>query len=319
MVERPIIQRYLSPDIWKKTKKDLTLKRLVRLINSHGGEYSLQLRENYFNIYYQGNSLAKVTPHRNGTYTAEIHERFLQPDKPDKDKDKILRKLKQYTINQTSQDARGKRKYVIFRIHPGKLYHFFQSNHLKALSSNIRAVHSGEEITFEQVLITDNPPSENFIIIDRQVADHKNKAQMDLLALKRASVDKPFHFVVIEIKLGRNPELHEKVGEQLNKYIKHIKIKEHMKDYVACYKENYQQKKELGLFDLFGPCLPNEVEIDEDEKTVEGLIVVGGYSGLADKALKNLCQKIREKRWDIKVQRMRNKIEIDNKSYCDEP
>jgi len=315
MVKRPIIQRYLSPEIWEKTKKDLTLKRLVRLINSYGGEYSLQLRENYFNIYYQGNSLAKVTPHRNGTYTAEIHERFLQPDKPDKDK--ILRKLKQYTINQTSQDARGKRKYVIFRIHPGKLYHFFQSNHLKALSSNIRAVHSGEEITFEQVLITDNPPSKNFIIIDRQIADHKNKAQMDLLALKRASLDKLFHFIVIEVKLGKNPELRGKVGEQLNKYVKHIR--EYMKDYVDCYKENYRQKKELGLFDPFDPHLPNEVDIDTDEKTVEGLIFVGGYSGLAEKARPNLCQKIKENRWNIKVQRMRNKIEIDNKSYCDEP
>ena len=309
MVERPIIQRYLSPDIWEKTKKDLTLKRLVRLINSYGGEYSLQLRENYFNIYYQGNSLAKVTPHRNGTYTAKIHEEFLQLKKSDK----ILRKLKQYSsINETSQNARGKRKYVIFRIHPGKLYHFFQSNHLKALNSNIRAVHSGEEITFEQVLITDNPPSKNFIIIDRQVADHRSKAQIDLLALKRDSVDEMFHFVVIEIKLGKNPELREKVGSQLNWYVDHIR--EYMKDYVDCYKENYRQKKELGLL---GSGLPNDIEIDKN--TVEGLIVVGGYSGLAGKALKNLCQKIREKRWDIKVQRMRNKIEIDNKSYCAEP
>lgn len=312
-----VIERYLkvrsqNPEIWKQTKEDL--KPLVGLINRYGGEYSLQLRENYFNIYYQGNSLAKVIPNKNGTYSAGIHEEFLQLDKPDK----ILRKLKQYSsINETSQNARGKRKYVIFRIHPGKLYHFFQSNHLKALSSNIRAVHSGEEITFEQVLITDNQPSEKFIIIDRQIADHKNKAQMDLLVLKRASVDKSFHFLVIEIKLGRNPELHGKVGSQLNKYVKHIR--EYMKDYVDCYKENYRQKKELGLFDPFGSCLPNEVEIDTDENTVEGLIVVGGYSGLADKALKNLCQKIREKRWDIKVQRMRNKIEIDNKSYCDEP
>jgi hypothetical protein len=306
MVERPVIQRYLSPDIWEKTKKDLTLKRLVRLINSYGGEYSLQLRENCFNIYYQGNSLAKVICNKNGTYTAEIHEEFLQLDKPDK----ILGKLKQYSsINETSP-------YVTFRIHPGKLYHFFQSRHIKALSSNIRKRGYGEEITFEQVLITDNPPTEKFIIIDRQVSDHKNKAQMDLLALKRASVDKPFHFLVIEVKLGRNPELYRKVGEQLNKYIKHIR--KCMKDYVDCYKKNYQQKKELGLFDPFDSCLPNEIEIDTDANTVEGLIVVCGYSGLAEKALRNLRQKIRENRWDVKVHQMQNKIEVDNKSYCDE-
>ena len=311
-----VIERYLkvrsqNPEMWKQTKEDL--KPLVGLINRSGGEYSLQLRENYLNIYYRGNSLAKVIPDRKGTYTARIHKEFLQLDEPDK----ILRKLKQYSsINETSQNAKDKRKYVIFRIQQGKLYHFFQSNHLKALSSNIRERGYGEEITFEQVLITDNPPSEKFIIIDRQVADHKNKAQIDLLALKRASVDKPFHFVVIEVKLGRNPELREKVGKQLNAYIE--RIRKYMKAYVECYKENYQQKKELGLFDPFGPCLPNEVEIDEDEKTVEGLIVVGGYSGLADKALRNLRQKIRENRWAVKVQRMRNEIKMDNKSYCDE-
>lgn len=306
-----VIERYLkvrsqNPEMWKQTKEDL--KPLVGLINRSGGEYSLQLRENYFNIYYRGNSLAKVIPDRKGTYTARIHKEFLQLDEPDK----ILRKLKQYSsINETSP-------YVTFRIHPGKLYHFFQSNHLKALSSNIRKRGYGEEITFEQVLITDNPPSEKFIIIDRQVGDHVNKkAQIDLLALRRDSADKPFHFLVIEVKLGGNPELHGKVGEQLNKYVKHIR--EFMKDYVDCYKENYRQKKQLDLFDPFDRCLPDEIEIDTDEKTVEGLIVVGGYSGLAGKARPNLCQKIKEKQWNIKVQQLSNEIKLDNWSYSEEP
>ena len=302
-----IIKRYLElgADRWERAKKDL--QRLVRLINNSGGEYSLQLRENYFNIYYQGNSLAKVIPNRKGTYTARIHERFLT--------DRILDTLKKYSVVKKTTGERS--PYVHFTIQPQNLHQFFQRSNINSLSSKIREVHSGEEVTFEQVLITDNPPSENFIIIDRQVADHKNKAQMDLLALERASVDKPFHFLVIEVKLGRNPELREKVGSQLNWYVDHIR--EYMKDDVDCYKENYRQKKELGLFDPFDTCLPNEIAIDKDKKTVEGLIVVGGYSGLADKALRNLCQEIREKRWDIKLQRMRNKIEIDNKSYCDEP
>ena len=306
-MEHPVIRRYLSPGIWDETKKDPTIKRLVRLINASGGEYSLQLRENYFNIYYQGNSLGKVVPNGNGTYSAVVHKEFLQLGKPER----ILRKLTQYaSTSETSQSVKGKRRYVTFRIHPGKLYHFFQSHHLKALSSNIRAVHSGEEITFEQVLITDNPPAKDFIIIDRQVADHKNKRQMDLLALKRDSANKPFHFVVIELKLGKNPELHGDVGDQLNKYVKHIK--KFIEHYAECFKENYQQKKQLGLFDS---SLPKRIEISKNP--VEGLIVVGGYSGLARKALANLCQKIRKNRWDIKVQQMRNEIEIDNKSYCD--
>ena len=102
-----------------------------------------------------------------------------------------------------------------------------------------------------------------------------------------------------EVKLGRNPELREKVGRQLNKYLDHIR--KYMKDYVTCYKENYRQKKELGLFD---PRLPNEVEIDEDEKTVEGLVVACGYSQLAERALGCLRQKIEQNRWDIRVQKM---------------
>ena len=147
---------------------------------------------------------------------------------------------------------------------------------------------------------TDNPPSEKLIIIGRQVAGHVNRAQIDLLALRRDSVDKPFHFLVIEVKLGRNPELRDKVGRQLNGYVNHVR--KYMKDYVTCYKENYRQKKELGLFDTR---LPNELEIDEGEKTVEGLVVVCGYSQLAEQSLGNLRQKIEQNQWDIRVQQMR--------------
>jgi len=100
------------------------------------------------------------------------------------------------------------------------------------------------------------------------------------------------------------------VGNQLNSYI--TRTKNHIADYIDCYQKNYHQKKQLGLFD---PKMPSEIEIDEN--TVDGLIVVGGYSQLAEKALQSLCQKIQENRWAIKVQQMRNEIKLDN-SYCDE-
>jgi len=170
MIRRPVIKRYLDPKRFERTKRDL--RPLVGLINRSGGEYSLQLRENYFNIYYQGNSLAKVIPNKNGTYSAEIHNKFLRGD--------ILKNLEQYSKIITRKSS----NYVCFRIEPREFYQFFQSKNLKSLSARIRAVGNGEEITFEQVLITDNPPSKTFIIIDRQVADHVNKAQMDLLALR---------------------------------------------------------------------------------------------------------------------------------------
>jgi hypothetical protein len=305
MDARRVIKRYLDPDRFERVKTDL--KPLVRIINNSYGEYNFQLRENYFDIYYQGNALAKVTPNTNGTYSTVIHKEFLT--------DRIRENLKKYSS--IKESTGGKSQHVRFVVRPRKFHQFFQSNHLKSISGRIRKRGYGEEITFEQVLITDNPPSDKFIIIDRQVAEHKNKAQIDLLALRRDSEDKPFHFVVIEVKLGRNPELHEKVGSQLNGYVRHIR--KYIKDYVDCYRENYRQKKELGLFDPFSPNLPAEIEIDESENSVEGLIVVGGYSQLAEKALGTLRRKIREKGWPIKVQQMRNEIRLDNRSDCQEP
>ena len=286
---RPIIERYLDDKVLERAERELS--PLVRLINNSYGEYNLQLRKNYFNIYYQGNSLAKVIPNKNGTYSASIHKKFAQGD--------TLKKLERYSVNKPSQSARSKGKHVSFSIRPQNLHQFFRWSNINSLSSRIRAVHNGEEITFEQVLITDNPSSDKLIIIDRQVADHVNRAQIDLLALRRDSADKPFHFQVIEVKLGRNPELREKVGRQLDGYVNHIR--KYIKAYADCYEKNYRQKKELGLFD---PSLPNRIEIDKDERTVEGLIVVCGYSQLAEQALEHFRQKIKEKQWDIKVQPM---------------
>ncbi|MCD6568235.1 MAG: hypothetical protein J7K94_05840 [Dehalococcoidia bacterium] len=286
MEQAMVIKHYLELDAerWKKTKRDLL--PLVRLINNSGGEYSLQLREGYFNIYYQGNSLALVRPNKNGTYTASIHNKFAR--------DETLEKLKRYS---SSQHAGNHNKYVSFTIRPQNLHQFFQKSNINSLSSKIRAVHNGEEITSEQVLITDNPPSRKFIIIDRQVADHVNRAQIDLLALRRDSADKPFHFLIIEVKQGRNPELHEKVGRQLSGYVDHIR--KYIKDYVACYKENYRQKKELGLFDS---SLPDTIDIDVEEETVEGMVVACGYSQLGKEAIKNLRQKMTENKWVFKVE-----------------
>ena len=291
MSSETVIRRYFSLDTerWNKMKKDLS--PLVEHINRSGGEYSLQLREDYFNIYYQGNSLAVVRPLKNGTYEASIHRRFAEGD--------TLRKLERYSINKPSQSAGPKGNYVKFSIASADIPRFFRDSNINSLSSRIRAVHNGEEITSEQMLITDNPPSEKFIIIDRQVADHVNRAQIDLLALLRGSTDK-FHFQVIELKLGRNPELYEKVGWQLNKYVNHIR--KYIGDYACCYEKNYRQKKELGLFPAE---LPTTIEIDRNENTVEGLVVACGYSGLAHKAVQHLRQKIEENQWDFDVRQQK--------------
>lgn len=310
----PVIRRYLNPVQFERAKK--CLKPLVTIVNNSYGEYDFQLRENSFNIYYQGNSLAMVKVNKHGAYSAAIDERFISSE--------ILGRLEPYSesVNKPSQNDRTtitKNKQVRFTINPEKFHLFFQSRHLQSLSAMIRKVGVGEERAFEQVLIAHNPPSEAFIIIDRQIADYAPEfnGQMDLLALKRHPTDQRFCFVVIELKVRRNPELKGKVGSQLNRYVEHIK--ERISDYAECYVKNYYQKKQLGLFDAFDDNLPPDIEIDEDKSAVTGLVIVGGYSLLGEQALGNLCQKIKENQWDIKVHKMpKNVIRLDDLSDCEQ-
>jgi hypothetical protein len=140
--------------------------------------------------------------------------------------------------------------------------------------------------------MTDNPPNETLIIIDRQIEDSLRVGKMDLLALARASADDHFHFLVIEVKLGNNVELRKYVGKQLAGYVQHVK--KNIQDYVDNYEKNYRQKKILRLF---GDDMPDEIRIDN---RVEGMVVTGGYSHLAEESIKLLHQDCP----DINVQSM---------------
>jgi hypothetical protein len=85
---------------------------------------------------------------------------------------------------------------------------------------------------------------------------------------------------VIEVKLGNNPELRGEVGDQLFGYVDHIQT--HFKDWKASYEITYRQLKGLGLFD--------RPEYDEIKivKGAEGVVVVGGYSGIAAESIREL-------------------------------
>ncbi len=286
-MEKRTIERYF-------TKKD-TLEQvitdfrfLVTMVNHSGGEYSIQLRQDYFNVYYKGNSLAMVRPYRRGQYRIKIHRDFATKE--------VCDALCGHCAEPPYRGKGDTGPYVYFTVAHDRLHQFLQKKHITALSRNIEERNYGEEISYEQVIITDNPPNPSFIIIDRQVADHRNKAQMDLLSLARDSVARPFHFLVIEMKLGRNRELSGEVAGQLSGYVKHVE--KHIDDYVACYEENYRQNKVMGLFyERF----PAEIEI---EKRVEGLLVVAGYSQLAKKPLELL----KKNHPDLNVQQLANRI-----------
>ena len=146
------------------------------------------------------------------------------------------------------------------------------------LKANIKKVNYGEEIAFEQTLMTDNLGRKDFIIIDRQVQGGGLPGRMDLLAVKKNPNGK-YSLLVLEVKLGNNKELEGEVLGQLDKYVS--AINKNFSDFKECYEKNYAQKKELGLL----PKGPKLIEIDGE---VEGKIVVGSYSKIGKEAITKL-------------------------------
>ena len=256
------MKRYFNDKNFKRVSEDF--KFLVDKIRNYKGEVDIRLRDNYFNLYYKGNSLAKITPRVNN-YEISIHKRFSKD---------IFRKNTHFNIKDND-----KSKYCFIYAKSNALPHLFKNQYLDKLFSNIKEVNYSEEITFEQMLITDNLDRRDFIIIDRQVTETGMAGKLDLLALRQKR-DNHYYFEVVEVKLGNNKELAFDVGQQLNKYITHIES--NIKDWVSSYEETYRQMKALKLFEK----IPwNEIKI---EKVVKGIVVVGGYSGIAKASLQNL-------------------------------
>jgi hypothetical protein len=286
-MSNPVIRRYFR-DPAQLTKVTTEFRQLVRAINASRGEYTLQLREDSFNVYYRGSSLASVRP-SGERYSVRIHRRFLEG--------RVLERLGEHSDGPPYGGTGDSAPDIRFYVQPADLPRFFRSENMRAIASNIARVNYSEELTFEQVLMTDNPPSETLIVIDRQIADHSWNRQMDLLALARDSASGPFYFLVIEVKMGKNPELREKVGQQLTDYMDHIRG--YMDDYIDCYRMNYRQKKSMGLL---GAAFPDDVQIEE---RVEGLVVTGGYTLRSEEATENLLREYP----GVRVQIMKNVID----------
>ena len=261
------MKRYLDDTNFEKFANDFQF--LFKIIKNSGYELDLRLRDNYFNIYYKGNSLAKVEFLDQG-YKIAIHSKFVN----DESGDFIFAKDSRFAAPVT------KGYYEEFVVDRKAIHPFFQKKYLDKICSNISKVNNGEEITFEQLLITDNSNREDFIIIDRQVTDHILAGKrMDLLALKKVK-DNEYNFVILEVKLGNNKELAGKVANQLDAYVKHIDAD--FQDWKDSYEKTYSQMREAGLF---GGTFNSTIKIS---KPVQGLVVVGGYSGIAAGYMANL-------------------------------
>ena len=260
-----IINRFLSSKNLERMKIDF--KFLFEIIEDKDfrGELDLALRDNYFNLYYKGNSLAKVVFDKNDKYKIMINNKFFKDTSASNDK--------RFSSGEKDKNVQGNVKNVEIVLDKKLLHPFFQKKHIKQFISKIREVNNGEEINLEQFIITDNLEREDIIIIDRQIEDKVLKKRMDLLALYHVKNSKnEYNFCVIEVKLGNNPDLKNKVALQLDEYVSHIN--KNFDDYKGCYEKQYEQKKELGL--IIGPKDKPIIIV----RPVKGLIAVAGYSGI---------------------------------------
>jgi hypothetical protein len=183
---------------------------------------------------------------------------------------------------------------------PEKLLHpFFSKAHIQKLASRIKNHSFSEEIAFEQMLINDNRDREDLLLIDRQIAVAGRPGKMDLLALRQTAPNSnQFHFVVLEVKLGNNPELRGKVHGQLTGYVR--TLKDHFESFKKCYELVYYQLREVNL--ITQPAF-SSIEIGP---RVFGRVIVGGYYGLAKEKVEKWPRE-----WRPQILQMRNRIEIE--------
>lgn len=262
------MKRYLDDSFFKRFIQDFQF--LFKLIRNSHGELDLRLRDNYFNIYYRGNSMMKVNFRKKG-YQVVIHKKFAE-GVFDQD-NRFLEVL------HTVKRLKG---YHIYNIGPELLHSFLQQKNLKRLASNVKKVNHSEEITFEQTLITDNMNREDYLVIDRQVTEKgMGGLRMDLLGLRQGEGN-TYAFEVIEVKLGNSNELKRDVGLQLDRYISRIKANN--ADWKQNYEKVYRQLKQTEVFDK------PSIEAINILPEVSGRVVVIGYSGIAKKNIKILKQ-----------------------------
>jgi hypothetical protein len=256
-----MINRYFSPVIFERIKDDFIF--FPKVIDSMGGEVEFFIRENYFNLYSRGNSLARVEPIKDNSYSISINGKFVPPD------------FKKIYIPLDPDN-----KMLKWKINRNDMHSFFQAKHLSSMCGLIKSANYSEELNFEQAVISENYENSKYIFIDRQVSDHAPNwsKKIDLLCLKKEN-DGQYGFVVLEVKLGNNADLKENAFSQIKEYIAHIKT--YLPDYQKCYVETYKQMHDLGFI--------NKSVHDKRDITIHprvgGKIVVVGYSKCAKKYL----------------------------------
>lgn len=269
------LKRYFTSDALIRVKNDFS--NLLGSKNITHGRLYFAIRDQYFNLYYRGNNLAKVEIQKGGKYKVTIQKDFFEGTVGDSD---------EYYTKKSSPKSTNEINIWLDDSCPPK--HFFKVNNIDSICSRIRKRDFSEELALEQAIISDNMNREDIIIIDRQVQKPRTRQKMDLLSLVQINQNK-YSFCINEVKIGKNDELGGKVADQLNDYIQ--LIEKRFSEYKTCYEKQYKQKKELSLL--------NGVPYDEIkiEQPVLGKVLVGGYIPLANEYIEKL--KKTEFKWSI--------------------
>jgi len=184
-------------------------------------DLTLEIRDNYINIYYKGNSLLKLTESTHGRYKVDIHEKFR--DGLDIPLDFI--------------DQETTARFL---------------NNIPLLKENvIRYGKHSLEIEYEQMVIRANnfEPRNNseYFIIDRQYVVGKQRFDLAGIFWDRKSRRKGQEVALcfIEVKFALNQDISE-VNNQLKRYYEAIRSKA---GNIAEEGETiFRQKLELGLY-----------------------------------------------------------------------
>src|SRR5450759_2887946 len=116
-------------------------KFLLKAVAGSYGELELAFRKGRLSVYYRGNSLAVIVFRPADKYRIDIHGRFLEGLDPETRAEFTLTG----SYGQVTVDARGAHRTL-------------QRRNVGRLMKAIRDVNHSEELTFEQILIADNPP-----------------------------------------------------------------------------------------------------------------------------------------------------------------
>ena len=126
----PVIKRYISNgEAFEDIKNDF--KFLVDKIKKSGFEYDLQIRDNYFNLYYKGNSIGKIVYKKNsGQYEITIHHKFVN--------NKIIDKFADDKTKKIANNDRDLKSYLKFNIHRSKLHAFLSTQNLNSIYNKVK-------------------------------------------------------------------------------------------------------------------------------------------------------------------------------------